>query len=837
MSQNKGQPKQPYHERVAEEVIKALEEGAAPWIKPWEPGQQPDRPTNALTGRPYCGWNSVYLSMMQKGDDSRWCTYNQAKEMGAQVRKGEKGSVVQYWQFREKQLVKNDQGKPVLDEKGEKQYRNVELERPKVFHAVVFHASQIDGMPPLPPRKEKPEQERHQTAEQMLKASGVSIHHDQTDQAFYRVSTDQIHLPPIKNFPSRDKYYATVLHEVGHWTGHPSRLDRNLSKHFFGSEGYAKEELRAELASYMLGSELGIGYDPGNHISYIGSWIKALKEDPKEILRASRDAEKIVDFMRGLVKEQTLEKNRENVPGQEPVMSSERNNTRTLQGKNRKEGPEKQEKIRDGKQEKKVRTFLDVPYAEKESVKKLGAKWSQEYRSWYVPEGEDIRKFVQWKEIHFLRVPYSERQEAKELGAKWNKNVKSWYVEAGKHIEKFRKWHPDNARVLQEPSVSVRDEFRDVLVAAGCEVNGDHPVMDGAFHRIRTTEDRNGVRHDSGSASYVAYMDGHPAGYVKNFRTGHEIKWKSKGYSLSLKDREKFAAEAERKREDRKKEILQGYEESASRARSLMAGYRPLDGHKTPYIINKGIKPQSGVYTDHEGKNLYIPVVDSDGKQWSIQTIREDGNKRFMKDARKGGCFHVTGGDMKKLESAPVIALCEGYATASTCTEMLGFPVVSAFDAGNLESVATSLHRKFPDKPVLIFGDDDRHREITAGNNYGKKAALKAAEKVGGTAVFPEFAREEVTASNNLDAIAREGNKNLLSPEQKKEFDRIGEYTDFNDLAVKSRLGRKAAKDQLEKALYRVTRNIVSKKTRIFDKIRSRYEKRSCSGKRVRHAR
>src|SRR5690554_6428948 len=139
--------KQPYHERVAEEVIKALQEGTAPWIKPWEPGQQPDRPTNALTGKPYRGWNSVYLSMMQKGDDPRWCTYKQAKELGAQVRKGEKGSVVQYWQFREKQLVKDDQGKPVLDDEGKKQYRNVELERPKVFHAVVFHASQIDGMP------------------------------------------------------------------------------------------------------------------------------------------------------------------------------------------------------------------------------------------------------------------------------------------------------------------------------------------------------------------------------------------------------------------------------------------------------------------------------------------------------------------------------------------------------------------------------------------------------------------------------------------------------------------------------------------------------------------
>lgn len=308
--------KQPYHERVAEEVIKALEEGTAPWIKPWQPGQQPDRPTNALTGKPYRGWNSVYLSMMQKGDDPRWATFKQAKELGGQVKKGSKGTVVQYWQFREKQLVKDEQGKPLLDDKGEKQYRNVELERPKVFHAVVFHASQIDGLPPLPPRKEVPEWERHGAAEKMLEASGASIHHDQNDRAFYRPSTDQIHLPPKGQFPSADNYYATALHEVGHWTGHPSRLDRDLS-HPFGSEGYAKEELRAELGSYLLGSELGIGHDPGQHMAYVGSWIKALKEDPNEIFRATRDAEQIVDHMKGLVaqheQEQAVEQAQEHL--------------------------------------------------------------------------------------------------------------------------------------------------------------------------------------------------------------------------------------------------------------------------------------------------------------------------------------------------------------------------------------------------------------------------------------------------------------------------------------------------------------------------------------------
>jgi len=297
--------KKPYYERVAEEVIKALEEGTAPWIKPWEPGQQPDLPTNALTGKPYRGWNRIYLSMLQPGEaDNRWCTYKQATELGAQVRKGEKGAVIQYWQYQEKKLITDDEGKPILDDKGEKQYSYVELERPRAIHSVVFHASQIDGLPPLPPRKERPEWERHDDAEKLLTASGAIIHHDQHDRAFYRPGTDQIHMPERGQFPTSDKYYATALHELGHWTGHPSRLDRDLA-HPFGSEGYAREELRAELASYMLGSELGIGHDPGQHTAYIQSWIKILKDDPQEILRASRDAQKIMDYIQGLVQEQT----------------------------------------------------------------------------------------------------------------------------------------------------------------------------------------------------------------------------------------------------------------------------------------------------------------------------------------------------------------------------------------------------------------------------------------------------------------------------------------------------------------------------------------------------
>lgn len=108
--------------------------------------------------------------------------------------------------------------------------------------------------------------------------------------------TDDIHLPVREAFKSTDAYYATVLHELGHWTGHPVRLGRDLTGRF-GSEQYAKEELRAEMASMMIGERLGIGHDPGQHAAYIGHWIKLIKEQPREILVAAKDADAICQHL------------------------------------------------------------------------------------------------------------------------------------------------------------------------------------------------------------------------------------------------------------------------------------------------------------------------------------------------------------------------------------------------------------------------------------------------------------------------------------------------------------------------------------------------------------
>lgn len=285
--------KQPYYEQISERLIQQLEEGTAPWQKPWEPGTQ-RMPHNPVSGTRYKGANALWLTM-QSRSDPRWMTYKQAKGVNAQVLKGEKGTSVQYWKFRDRVPKRDEKGKPILDDKGKKVMVSVELDKPKVFSAVVFNAEQIKGLPPLEAKKEQA-WDRHERAEAMLAASGANLKNDQDDRAFYRPSTDSIHLPDQGQFESADRYYSTALHELGHWTGHPSRLDRDLSGGF-GSESYAKEELRAEISSMMIGEDLEIGHDPGQHAAYVKSWVRVLKEDPKEILRAARDAEKIRDMV------------------------------------------------------------------------------------------------------------------------------------------------------------------------------------------------------------------------------------------------------------------------------------------------------------------------------------------------------------------------------------------------------------------------------------------------------------------------------------------------------------------------------------------------------------
>jgi antirestriction protein ArdC len=207
-------------------------------------------------------------------------TYKQAAAVGAQVRRSEKASVIEYWDWSPVEEAKKS-GDPDLIAKA----------RPKVFFPRVFNAMQIDGLPALVLPSPRPEPDVHQACEAVLKGSGAEIHHDGGNQAFYRPMTDSIHLPQRSSFHSASGYYATALHEPGHWTGFPARLNRD-QKGAFGSIDYAKEELVAEISSMLMGERLGIGHDPTQHAAYVKSWIQILRDDPRELFRAAAAAER-----------------------------------------------------------------------------------------------------------------------------------------------------------------------------------------------------------------------------------------------------------------------------------------------------------------------------------------------------------------------------------------------------------------------------------------------------------------------------------------------------------------------------------------------------------------
>lgn len=1304
--------RKPFHETVAEKLIEQLKQGTAPWQRPWEPGEPSAFvPMNPTTGKRYRGVNAVFL-MAQSRTDQRWLTYNQANAINAQVKKGERGTPIQYWKFEDELQRVDSAGNPVLDGSGKPVMQRVKLERPRVFFATVFNAEQIDGMPPLQQRERDQRWTAMERAEAILTASGAVIKHGEQNSAFYRPATDSIHLPDRTQFPTADNYYATALHELGHWTGHESRLSRDLANPF-GSVGYAKEELRAEIASMILGDELGIGHDTGQHAAYVNSWIQLLQDDPMEIVRAAADAEKIQDFVLGLEQQQSqqqssamrqplrpsvieltatqyeemtatdrqlqteliraygeanagdaryrlthedeavqeaaeafrtaaaawhaavaeariivdrqpaqaqenqmprdlpagpqlarllstltretrfgqqadpvakdivtsasyqrlalrleelgirptavlgagassvvLDTNRGalrlglgepagpfvsphviralqrgsvgglryelmpkadtaditqadvdamsalllgeglrfsdagtdnlgrvngrlvvidpgaigdahhrhapaffandeqlrdrstgivvpedwtglaqngqtfiyvgqeagqrtrttlasttltdaeleaktvkalqvdigqvltnpdvsfehfvayqgetleaalrsrgltmigSVVGSEPALfhfraierlsaafgvdpSHEETDNAYLERKGlaqeiaqraehllaqfhtaevalarqnedlvrddsessdeaREQAKESrkyaelrqaqaapdyldrlaavdQEEFRmaeaaqdpsnqssdtqgqpaNGAQTNMTEQFnrIDVPFKEKDEAKALGAKWDAGQKSWYVPAGLDVALFAKWvpsavlsvppgpmparegadlpapresnSQRTFLAVPYGERDLAKRHGALWDNKAKAWYVGPKGDAEQLARWAFDGANPVQGPADTPQQEFASALRAMGFLLPEGHPIMDGTPHRVPVVGDKKGET----AGFYIGHEDGHPAGYIMNNMTGLEMKWKSKGYTLDPEEKVALQAAAATKLEARANEQAALHAGSARALERQLQLLRPVEqGHPTPYLVTKGINVHAGVFSDSEARTTFVPATDTGGRLWTMQYIQEDGTKRFAKNSRKDGCFHAVGG-FDSLAVAPAIVIAEGYATAATLSEVLGFATVAAFDAGNLPAVATALKAKFPDKPVVIAGDDDRHQELTQGGNPGRTKAMEAAAAVDGKVMIPIFApgegtypsgvepitpktyRVHVAAKNELEKAAESGvhltdgrieelKSAMLGAEQLAGLAHMKKHTDFNDLATKSIFGRDGVERQ-----------------------------------------
>jgi antirestriction protein ArdC len=282
-----------HYQEVTDRIIAALEAGTPPWRKPWDPDKAggPAMPRNAATGQRYRGINVLTLGMSAlafSSGDPRWATYKQAEDRGWQVRKGERGTTGYFF----KKLELRDDSKR---DDSEDAVRRIPLLR----SFTLFHASQIDDVPDyVPPTIEEAPWRAPEAAELIIANSGAVVRFG-GDRAFYSPATDHIQMPPHAAFATAEGFCGTLIHEASHWTGAPSRLDRDLRNHF-GSHDYAREELRAEIGQMMICGELGIAVsdsDFSNNAAYVASWLEKLRSDRKEIFRAAADAQRIADYL------------------------------------------------------------------------------------------------------------------------------------------------------------------------------------------------------------------------------------------------------------------------------------------------------------------------------------------------------------------------------------------------------------------------------------------------------------------------------------------------------------------------------------------------------------
>ena len=315
-----------YAKKVSEEIIDQIKRGVAPWQKPWKPGER-CTPENFTTGKSYTGGNSLYLmsrGIRQDFGDNRWGTYKQIADAGGQVRKGERGTQVLFFTDRERVAVKDPEGKPVKDQDGKQVYQERKREYPAIKQYTVFNVEQADKLK-LPPRAEtsQPEWKTHCEAEKVIRAAGPNLQHIHGDRAFYRLAEDKIVLPERDQFPTATAYYQTALHECGHSTGHPDRMDRQSLKDGmadgFASEAYAREELRAEISAMMTGERVGVGHDPQRGAAYVENWVKVLEKDPLEIHRAAGEAQRMSEYLidRARLREAPEKEQEQQAPGKE----------------------------------------------------------------------------------------------------------------------------------------------------------------------------------------------------------------------------------------------------------------------------------------------------------------------------------------------------------------------------------------------------------------------------------------------------------------------------------------------------------------------------------------
>ena len=796
---------------LADRLIAGVKQNHTPFA-----GRGVQLPFNPISGKRFYGANLLSL-MLTPYQDPRWYSFDAVKEMKGDI-SGQKGTPCLYWTDKWETVTRTKtdaNGQPVLDDKGHPvtiSYRKRTL-TPKRF--IVFNAEQISNVE-LPALAEDKQTADLSLLDSLIKACPVKFSSGAED--IYFSAKDEITLKDSED-PQR---YQKAVEMLARWTGHSSRLNRDISG-LFGGVNDAKEELRAKLVAMLVYAQNGLALDPfaEENQAYVKTWEDLLKKDPCEILRITKDSEVIFNFLQSMqtslavaldgrgvqddVSAMYKDLNLKNWSGQvlvrpefvhedkcETVMDPKLANQFSIyaignDGKlnfvAKAQTAEEAEKFADkltalhesGKQVKNEHQNARTSEA-KAPAPKIDQKQTNK------PEKTSGKRFWLGNVYDKDRQKFFEKiNKIKQAGGKFDTNFKRWYLPEGVDPEPLKEfWPKKKLNPRQEVNaMDARSDLRQALTDMRFKLGNDDPIMDGQIHRVPLMDDKPGQR----SGSYIGYVNqgnGWPYARIENFRTGEVRHWKANGTGRFVSDTEKerLAEEAVRIKEKRLQELQAQYE---SVAIDCQREYQEsvLATQPTPYLQRKGIdgddfKQLQGVKLDAKG-NLIVPLQDAEGKIWSIEKIHANGFKSLAKGGQKSGHFSIIETAAQKdqgLDKASVVLICEGYATGVSLALTLKQPVVMAVDAGNLPGVAKALREKYPDKAFLICGDDDRDNKV----NKGREKALEAAEAIGAEVVFPVFAEGE----NGKD------------------------FTDFNDLATKSRLGKIGLEQQVAPVIEKI---------------------------------
>ena len=272
------------YRKITSQITELMQQHGSDWTRPWTSTE--GGPLNALTGDHYKGINTLLLNLeagVNGYSKPYWATFKQWRMKGGSVRKRQRGTLCVFY-------------KPIAIEQSDEAIRTI----PVMKHFFLFNADQVDGIE-LPETKEPVATEgRNHAVDDFLNCTGAAIC-ETGSRAFYSPSKDHICIPPFSAFSSSEMFYSTLLHELSHWSGHSTRLNRKEGmRSRFGSSSYAMEELVAELASAFLSIQLKVSHEPRkDHAQYLNSWLKALNQDPKAFSSAASKAQGIADYLHG----------------------------------------------------------------------------------------------------------------------------------------------------------------------------------------------------------------------------------------------------------------------------------------------------------------------------------------------------------------------------------------------------------------------------------------------------------------------------------------------------------------------------------------------------------